>query len=126
MIAYIDTHVAVLVTHTPKKLPRSAANTLRRATKIRISPAVILELQMLREIGRLNVEPNAFIEALRESFELEVCKLPFVDVAEAARTLSWTRDPFDRFIVAQASLAGSVLVTRDQVIRDNFTRAVWD
>ncbi|MDX2055618.1 MAG: PIN domain-containing protein [Polyangiaceae bacterium] len=126
MIAYIDTHVAVLITHSAKKLPRSAANTLRRAKKIRISPAVILELQMLREIGRLNVSPNSFIDALRESFELETCPLPFADVAEAARALSWTRDPFDRFIVAQASLAKNVLVTRDQAIRENFRHAVWD
>jgi PIN domain nuclease of toxin-antitoxin system len=126
VIAYLDTHVVVLLTQSAKKLPRKAAQALTRARQLRISPASIVELQMLREIGRLNVGPDSFIEALREAFEVEVCKRSFVDVAEAARTLSWTRDPFDRLIVAQASVAESLLVTRDVLIREHFGSAVWD
>ncbi len=126
MIAYLDTHVVVLLTHSTKKLPRKATQVMRRARRLRVSPATILELQMLREIGRLNVAPKSFIEALRESFEVEVCNHTFADVAEAACGLSWTRDPFDRFIVAQAIVAESPLVTRDSVIRDNCDLAVWD
>jgi PIN domain nuclease of toxin-antitoxin system len=39
---------------------------------------------------------------------------------------SWTRDPFDRIIVSQAALRNAPLVTRDQVIRDHYSQAVWD
>lgn len=126
MKAYLDTHVVVLITQSAKKIPRKAVQTLRRARQLRISPASILELQMLREIGRLNASPHSFVEALQESFDVEVCPLPFADVAETARALSWTRDPFDRFIVAQAALANCALVTRDTLIRQNFDSAIWD
>ena len=44
---------------------------------------------------------------------------------EAAERLSWTRDPFDRLIVAQASLAGAPLVTKDRMIRKHFAKAAW-
>jgi PIN domain nuclease of toxin-antitoxin system len=45
---------------------------------------------------------------------LQVCNLPFVAVIESAIELSWTRDPFDRIIVGQATLNGSARLTKDR------------
>jgi PIN domain nuclease of toxin-antitoxin system len=39
--------------------------------------------------------------------------------------LTWTRDPFDRMLVATALLHEIPLVTRDTCIHDNFPGAVW-
>jgi PIN domain nuclease of toxin-antitoxin system len=39
-----------------------------------------------------------------------------VDLFDAAVDLSWTRDPFDRLIVAHARLRGWRLATGDRVI----------
>ena len=38
---------------------------------------------------------------------------------------SWTRDPFDRIIVAQAALRRTSLITKDAVIRADYNRALW-
>lgn len=38
---------------------------------------------------------------------------------------SWTRDPFDRIITAQAAVCGAVLLTRDERIRANYRQALW-
>jgi PIN domain nuclease of toxin-antitoxin system len=38
---------------------------------------------------------------------------------------SWTRDPFDRLIVGQASANGAVLVTKDAGIRQNYKQSIW-
>ena len=46
-------------------------------------------------------------------------------VAKAASAVGWTRDPFDRLIVGQASLNGSKVVTRDRTIRNRFNLEVW-
>ncbi len=43
-----------------------------------------------------------------------------------SRNFSWTRDPFDRIITAQASLNEALLITKDGSIRKNYARAVWD
>ena len=38
---------------------------------------------------------------------------------------SWTRDPFDRMIVAQAALREAPLLTKDRVLHEHYDRAVW-
>lgn len=43
-----------------------------------------------------------------------------------ATSLDWTREPFDRIIVAQAIAREASLVTRDQTILANFAGAVWN
>jgi len=37
----------------------------------------------------------------------------------------WTRDPFDRLIVAHAIKANCNLLTKDEKIRKNYAHAVW-
>jgi len=54
-----------------------------------------------------------------------VCDQRFDRVIEAAEAQDWTRDPFDRIIVAQAGLAAATLVTKDQPIRDRYAMAAW-
>ena len=39
---------------------------------------------------------------------------------------SWTRDPFDRIIVANAICAESQLLTKDANILGNYKNAVWE
>ena len=86
---------------------------------------VVLELQYLREIGRIRHRPMRVIAALRADLGLSLSDLPFAAVAARAQTFSWTRDPFDRLIAAQAALARARLVTRDEVIRRKFRLALW-
>jgi PIN domain nuclease of toxin-antitoxin system len=39
--------------------------------------------------------------------------------------LTWTRDPFDRMIAAQAVVADAPLLTADETILDNLPLATW-
>ncbi|CAN5501715.1 hypothetical protein BH23ACT3_BH23ACT3_09460 [soil metagenome] len=43
----------------------------------------------------------------------------------AADSLPWTRDPFDRLIVADAIAAATPLLTRDDTIHANCDVAIW-
>jgi PIN domain nuclease of toxin-antitoxin system len=57
---------------------------------------------------------------------LKVSDHPFPAVARAALFETWTRDPFDRMIVAQARADGySGLVTSDEKIRENYSKTIW-
>jgi PIN domain nuclease of toxin-antitoxin system len=44
---------------------------------------------------------------------------------QAAMSLSWTRDPFDRLIAAHAIVANSPLITADETILENLSLATW-
>jgi PIN domain nuclease of toxin-antitoxin system len=85
---------------------------------------VLLEIEYLREIGRIRASREQLLTRLERSLSLNVCDLPFRDVALQAATEAWTRDPFDRMIVAQARLAKAVLITRDTHILSNYPKAM--
>lgn len=86
---------------------------------------VRLEMHYLHEIGRLVPTPFTVIEGLTGPLPLSVGDPSFQQVIAAAEEERWTRDPFDRVIVAQARLAKAPLVTRDRRIHQHYEDAVW-
>ena len=88
-----------------------------------ISPVVRLELQYLHAISRINPTADTMIAEMALCVGLTLCSKPFNDVIAKATQLSWRRDPFDRILVAQASLHADLLVTRDQTIRARYPHA---
>ena len=87
---------------------------------------VRLELQYLTEIGRLRLGAHDILDKLRVEIGLAVCERPFSDVIAIATGEAWTRDPFDRVIVAQAKSNGvAPLLTADEKIRAHYVNAVW-
>lgn len=56
---------------------------------------------------------------------LEREPLSMSPMVELELLLSWTRDPFDRLIVANALADGADLVTADERIRQHTDIAVW-
>ena len=85
----------------------------------------VLELEVLFELKRIAHDSAEIIAGLGRQFGLTVASTPFVAVIEAARTFAWTRDPFDRLIVANAIADGARLLTADETILANFNDAVW-
>ena len=51
--------------------------------------------------------------------------LSLEEVIGAALSADWTRDPFDRLIVAHADLRRAALVTGDASILARYGRAFW-
>ena len=124
-LIYLDTHVAAWLYAGRADLLSTRARELIDAEELRISPAVVLELQYLQEIGRMAVGAHAVVQSLTAQLGLRVCDLSFPAVIESAVEQSWTRDPFDRIIVGQAMLSDSALLTKDRSILRHFRRAVW-
>jgi PIN domain nuclease of toxin-antitoxin system len=124
-VTYLDTHVVIWLFGGEGHRLSSAATERIRDEELLVSPAVVLELQLLHEIGRLRAVALRVIERLSSEIGLAVCGLPFTSVLEQAVKQSWTRDPFDRLIVAQASANDAALVTKDGEIRGNYKRSIW-
>lgn len=81
--------------------------------RLHISPASLLEIQFLLETGRLRLRAGATIEALAADSRWAVDDPPSAPWFDEARGLTWTRDPFDRLIVAHARYRGWRLATGD-------------
>jgi PIN domain nuclease of toxin-antitoxin system len=124
-VTYLDTHVAVWLLKGARELPQRAQLRLESDDEIVISPMVLLDLQNLHEIGRLKLPPDKVFDILAATIGLRVCTHPFGLVVDQALREMWTRDPFDRIIVAQARCRGGVLLTKDEQILRNYELAVW-
>lgn len=122
---YLDTHVAAWLYAGRVDLLSPRARDAVDRHELRISPIVTLELQYLHEIDRLTVRGEAVVRNLQEQIGLQVCDLPFAEVIDGAARQRWTRDPFDRIIVAHAVAASRALLTRDETIRRHCRRAFW-
>lgn len=125
-LIYLDTHVvAWLHDLGPASLSPRATALMEAAEELRCSPMVRLELQYLLEVSRTTAPAVEVLDALNASTGLVVCDAPFPAVARAADTFTWTRDPFDRLITAQASLFAAPLITKDELLHRHYTHAAW-
>jgi PIN domain nuclease of toxin-antitoxin system len=125
MTVYVDTHVLVWIGKGEQEHLSSRARQALEDYDALVSPAVILELELLHEIGRLRASAEKLVALLESEIALRICDLPFRDIVKHALKETWTRDPFDRLIVANAKAAGAPLVTKDERIRKHYPRAVW-
>ena len=57
---------------------------------------------------------------LSAKIAIQPCDLALSRIIQAALSLHWTRDPFDRLITANASLLNAPLLTWDQTILINY------
>jgi len=122
----LDTHVAVwLHAGDLERFPATLQRQLDAADLV-ISPMVLLEIEDLREIGRLNFSSEKILADLVADLGLRVCDHPFPAIVSEAVKQTWTRDPFDRIIVAHAMVAGYRLATKDDAIRARCREAFWE
>jgi PIN domain nuclease of toxin-antitoxin system len=126
MIAYLDTNAVVRITHGgAAKISRDASRLMQRA-QLLISPMVVFELELLYEIKRVTIPARDILSKAEHEIGLRVCDISFASVANAALDEKWTRDPFDRMIVAQAKANGFAwLISSDEKFKRHYPRTVW-
>lgn len=122
---HIDTHLVIWLAERRISSLSAIALRLVERERLEISPMVLMELETLRESGRLKNEPDRLVGVVRRDFGLGRSQTSLADVIASARTFAWTRDPFDRLIVANAMADGARLLTADATILANFKDAIW-
>jgi PIN domain nuclease of toxin-antitoxin system len=92
---------------------RRARPLARHGGRLYVSPASLLELQLLVEIGRLRLRPAGTVAQLADLDGVALDDPPSAAWFTDALAIGWTRDPFDRLLVAHARLRGWRLATGD-------------
>jgi PIN domain nuclease of toxin-antitoxin system len=123
-MVFIDTHIAVwLYNGFLERLTKKARITLD-ANDIYISPICALEIEYLKEVGKIKKHSADILGYLIESIDLRVDDIPLAELIEIAIREKWTRDPFDRMIVAHARARNALLVTADMMIRNHYRKSL--
>jgi PIN domain nuclease of toxin-antitoxin system len=122
---HLDTHVAVWLAAGEARRLRPVRALLRRSPLF-LSPIVLVEMEVLREIGRIRKPVADVLEVLTDDHGVMEASGDVHEIGHHARQLSWTRDPFDRLIVAHALAARATLLTADETIREHCRQARWD
>lgn len=126
MNLYLDTHVVVWLYAGLTDQLGEQAKKMINDHDLFISPMVELELVYLHETKKITKTANIILHELQSRIGLQQCDLPFETVINKAVSLNWTRDPFDRLIVAQALCGKGKFLTKDRTIRKHCPSAVWD
>lgn len=79
-----------------------------------------LELQYLHEIGR-DYDIRQKRTHLAQQIDLKLCEKRFAAIVSRSLSETWTRDPFDRLIVANAALHNDLLITKDANILNHYS-----
>lgn len=122
---FIDTHVAIWLYSGELDLFTPETLKLINENPICISHIVRLEMKYLNEIGRISPQPDVIIAALTDEIGLVYSENSIDRIISQAIHFDFTRDPFDRIIVADASINNSILISKDIVIKENYKNTVW-
>ena len=124
---FLDTHVVIWLYANEIGLLSTSAIKAMEENTLYISPMVLLELQYLYEKPKpkLKVSEHIILKFLSQKIGLKVIETNFKAIIEVAKTLTWTRDSFDRIIVAETQVNHGKLVTKDHHIRQHVQAAIW-
>ncbi len=122
---YLDTHTVIWLYLMEMDRFSDKVIDLLKNNYLFVSPMVKLELQYLYEIKRLNDSPEMILQSLKQSINLSICQKSWLDVVNMALTCDFTRDAFDRLIVAHAMLDNSILISKDSNLTKHYQQCVW-
>jgi PIN domain nuclease of toxin-antitoxin system len=109
----LDSHVLLWwLDGTPSLLAATHRAIERAADEVLVSAASIWELEIKRLKGKL-VAPSDIVDRV-EGLGFRLVDLTADHALEAARLPPHHRDPFDRFLIAQAQAEAATLVTDDE------------
>lgn len=96
---------------------------VRYAGRLAVSPVSVLELCLLTEVGRLRFMGGTPADTVRTDPRWTLDDPPLDAVVARAEGLSWTRDPFDRLVVAHGLARGWRIATSDLSMLKNLPAA---
>ncbi len=122
---YLDTHAVIWLYSDTDKVFSEIAKEQMRNEDLFIAPMVRLEMQYLYEIGRLKTPPDVVLAYLNRAIGLKVFDADNTAIFDQAMKIEWTRDVFDRLIIAQAMADDVGIISKDRNILENYSKAIW-
>jgi PIN domain nuclease of toxin-antitoxin system len=110
----LDTHLLLWALADPLKLPAAARKQIDSA-EVYVSAACIWEISIKSALGKLEADPAEVLEGI-EPAGFRMLSIIGQHAAKVAELPQLHKDPFDRMLVAQASVEPMILLTNDDAL----------
>jgi PIN domain nuclease of toxin-antitoxin system len=111
----LDTHLLLWALSQPSKLSAAIRKQIL-AAEVYVSAASIWEISVKSAIGKLAANPSEVLAAI-EPAGFSLLPITGEHAAKVAELPLLHKDPFDRMLVAQASVEPMLLLTNDAALR---------
>ena len=108
----LDTHILLWWLGDSPRLSKKARRAIEESEAVFVSAVSAWEIELKRARGLLRAPDN--LEATLRARDLQTLSLTVAHAIAAGRLPLYHRDPFDRMLVAQASLESLTLLTADK------------
>jgi PIN domain nuclease of toxin-antitoxin system len=124
----LDTHAFIWWDSEPDRLPSLVReHCLNRANMVFLSVASVWEIQIKRQLGKLNlrIPLTEILSGQQETNGLLILPVTLPHVLELDSLAAHHKDPFDRLLIAQARAEDAILVSGDSVFASYGVRLLW-
>lgn len=123
----LDAHAFVWWASDPAKLSSKAlAQCLNPANIVLFSVASIWEIQIKNQLGKLTLAKSLpDIVATQQANQFQLISITLEHVLALYALPIHHRDPFDRILIAQATIEDAVLVSHDPLIAQYPVKEFW-
>ena len=124
----LDTHTFIWWDSEPARLsPQAMALCRNRENVLLLSVASVWEMQIKLQLGKLKFTlPLAdLIAGQQRANNIEVLPVALTHVLALGKLPTHHKDPFDRLLIAQASVEEAVLVSGDPVFTKYPAQVIW-
>lgn len=125
MSCFLDTHIAIWLYEKRLDLLSKKAKQYIEKNDLFISPVVKLEIEYLFEIEKIKDNSDTIYSFLERNIDLKTENSSFPEIVKISLNEKWTRDPFDRIIVAHSKLMDFTLISKDKKINKNYFRTIY-
>lgn len=120
----LDTHTAIWLLGGDERLSDNARRHLiDESNQILLSAAVVWEVAIKRRLGKLDL-PESYLDLLLGA-GVQSLSITVTHAAAVEHLPAHHRDPFDRLLVAQASIEGAAIVSHDDALRPYGVTLIW-
>jgi PIN domain nuclease of toxin-antitoxin system len=110
----LDTHLLLWALAAPSKLPTEARKRID-AAEVFVSAASIWEISIKSALGKLVADPTEVLTAIAPA-GFGMLAISGEHAARVRALPPLHRDPFDRMLIAQASVEPMILLTNDDAL----------
>jgi PIN domain nuclease of toxin-antitoxin system len=110
----LDTQLVLWSAFWPNKIPRQAAEAIKRASTVHISSVSVFEIALKASLGKLDIPFREFEVRLATSSGAERLSLTWEHACRSYDIATAHADPFDRLLLAQAIVEPLYLLSTDE------------